>query len=199
MRQVRTINGTVIEEPQIEQFLFNDTRMAVVWLVVRVWLGWQWVTAGWNKVNEEAWVGGGAALRGYWERAVTVPEQGRPPIAFGWYRDFIQFLLDTESYTWFANLIAYGELLVGIGLIVGAFVGIAAFFGAVMNWAFIMAGTASTNGVLLILAVLLMLAWKTAGWYGLDRFLLPYIGTPWTRMEEGRADNDRNNQIPSSA
>jgi thiosulfate dehydrogenase (quinone) large subunit len=43
-----------------------------------------------------------------------------------------------------------------------------------------MAGAASTNAVLFTLAVLLMLAWKVAGWYGLDRFLLPLIGTPWT-------------------
>jgi hypothetical protein len=30
-----------------------------------------------------------------------------------------------------------------------------------------------------VLTILLILAWKTAGWYGLDRWLLPLIGTPW--------------------
>jgi thiosulfate dehydrogenase [quinone] large subunit len=29
------------------------------------------------------------------------------------------------------------------------------------------------------LAVGLMLAWKVAGYYGLDRYLLPALGTPW--------------------
>ena len=29
------------------------------------------------------------------------------------------------------------------------------------------------------LAVGLMLAWKVAGYYGLDRYLLPLLGTPW--------------------
>jgi thiosulfate dehydrogenase [quinone] large subunit len=28
-------------------------------------------------------------------------------------------------------------------------------------------------------AVGLMLAWKVAGYYGLDRYLLPLLGTPW--------------------
>ncbi|MCX6050344.1 MAG: hypothetical protein NT075_35050 [Chloroflexi bacterium] len=43
-----------------------------------------------------------------------------------------------------------------------------------------MAGSASSNAVLFTLAILLTLAWKVAGWYGLDRFLLVRIGTPWT-------------------
>jgi thiosulfate dehydrogenase [quinone] large subunit len=88
-------------------------------------------------------------------------------------------MLDNGWYSWFAPLIAVGEVLVGLGLIVGAFVGIAAFFGGLMNWSFIMAGSASTNGLLFVAAVLLILAWKVAGYYGLDRFLLPRLGVPW--------------------
>jgi thiosulfate dehydrogenase [quinone] large subunit len=64
-------------------------------------------------------------------------------------------MLNNEWYTWFAKLIAYGEVLIGIALIVGAFVGIAAFFGAFLNWNFVMAGAAGTNAVLFTLAILL--------------------------------------------
>jgi thiosulfate dehydrogenase [quinone] large subunit len=167
-----------IQDPPIARLLFSDTRMAWVWLVVRVYLGYEWLEAGWHKLTPE-WLGGGEALRGFWERAVQLPESGRPPIAFDWYRNFIQFMLETESYTWFAKLIAFGEILIGIGLIAGAFVGIAAFFGALLNWNFIMAGTASTNALLFVLAILLMLAWKVAGYIGLDYYLLAWLGTPW--------------------
>jgi thiosulfate dehydrogenase (quinone) large subunit len=169
---------TEIQDPPLARFLFSDTRMAWFWLIVRVYLGWQWLSSGWGKLTP-AWLGGGDALRGFWERAVAIPEQGRPAIAFDWYRGFIQFMLDNGWYSWFAPLIVYGEILIGIALIAGAFVGIAAFFGGLMNWNFIMAGTASTNALLFTLAILLMLAWKTAGYYGLDRYLLPLIGTPW--------------------
>ena len=62
---------------------------------------------------------------------------------------------------------------------VGLFVGVAAFFGAFMNWNFIMAGSASTNGFLAVVAIFLVLAWKVAGYYGLDYYLLPRLGTPW--------------------
>ena len=37
-----------IPEPNITRFLFADTRMAPVWLVVRVYLGFLWLVAGWN-------------------------------------------------------------------------------------------------------------------------------------------------------
>jgi thiosulfate dehydrogenase [quinone] large subunit len=32
---------------------------------------------------------------------------------------------------------------------------------------------------MLLLAIGLMLAWKVAGWIGVDRVLLPALGTPW--------------------
>jgi thiosulfate dehydrogenase [quinone] large subunit len=42
----------VIEDPAIVKFLFTDVRMSVVWLVVRVYLGWQWLSGGWHKIFE---------------------------------------------------------------------------------------------------------------------------------------------------
>lgn len=73
-------------------------------------------------------------------------------------------MLDHQWYIWFSKLIMFGEALIGIALIVGAFVGIAAFLGGFMNFNYIMAGSASTNGLLFTLAVILVLAWKVAGW-----------------------------------
>ena len=176
-------SNRVIDEPAFVKNLLNNPRYSVVWLVVRVWLGWQWLEAASHKIGAEAWTGGGLALKGYWENAVMIPEQGRPPIAFDWYRDFIQSLLDAQAYTWFAQLVAYGELLVGIALIIGAFVGIAAFLGGLMNWNYIMAGSASTNPLLFVAAISLVLAWKVAGYIGADYFLLNFLGTPWNRSQ----------------
>lgn len=168
------------EDPPFARALFNTTRFAWLWAIARVWLGWQWIDAGRHKIGVEAWTGTGAALRGFWERAVQVPAPpARPPITFAWYRSFLQYLLDVGAYTWFAKLVAYGEFLIGVALILGAFVGVAAFLGGFMNWNFMMAGTASTNPLLFTAAILLVLAWKVAGHYGFDRVLLPVLGTPW--------------------
>lgn len=169
----------IFSDPPFVQNLFGSTRWAWLWLLVRLYVGYEWLTAGWHKVGDPAWTSGGLALKGFWERSVAMPAEGRPPISFDWYRTFIQALLDGGHHTWFAPLVAWGELLIGIMLILGLLTGIAAFFGGFMNFNFMLAGTASTNPVLFLLAVLLILAWKTAGWWGLDRWVLPKLGTPW--------------------
>ncbi len=124
-------------------------------------------------------------MKGFWTAAVAVPKgNAHPAVAFAWYRDFLTMLLNSGSYVWFAKLVVAGELLVGIALVLGLFTGIAAFMGGFMNWNFMMAGSASVNPMLFVLSVLLILAWKTAGWIGLDRWVLPALGTPW---EPGKA------------
>ena len=169
-----------ITDPPAAASLFGNTRWAWLWLIARLYVGYAWITSGLGKLSNPAWVLTGEALKGFWERAVAVPEgPARPAIAFDWYRLFIQALLDSGSYTWFAKLITAGEILIGLALILGIFTGIAAFFGGFMNWNFMMAGSASINPMLFTLSILLILAWKTAGWWGLDRWLLPLLGTPW--------------------
>ena len=76
-------------------------------------------------------------------------------------------------------LVSITELVVGILLIIGLLTGIAAFIGAVMNFSYVFAGTAGVNPLFIIISLILMLAWRVAGWYGLDRFVLPKLGTPW--------------------
>ena len=176
------VGATEVPPPALSRFLFHDTRSAPLWLVVRFYLGFQWLDGGFRKVTDSAWMADGAALKGYWTRAVAIdPKTGTGPINadYGWYREFLQFMLDQGWHTWFAKLVVYGEILVGVGLIVGGLVGIAAFFGALMNMSFMLAGTASTNPVLFALAVALMLGWQVAGHYGADRLILPLLGAPW--------------------
>jgi thiosulfate dehydrogenase [quinone] large subunit len=172
--------NVTIKDPPVAQALFSNTRWAWLWVIVRLYLGYTWIHSGLGKLSNPAWTQTGEALKGFWQRSVAIPEApAKPLIAFDWYRAFLQMLLDTNSYTWFSKLVTAGELLIGIALILGMFSGIAAFFGGFMNWNFMMAGSASTNPVMFVLAVFLVLAWKTAGWWGLDRWLLPLLGTPW--------------------
>ncbi len=177
----RTFEPTVVfTDPPIAEKLLNSTTYALLWLVVRVYIGYQWLTSGLGKIENPAWMATGEALKGFWTRAVAVPDApARPAISFDWYRTFLQSLLDSGSYVWFAKLVAIGEVLIGVALILGLFTAVAAFFGGFMNWNFMMAGTASINPVLFPLSILLILAWKTAGYWGLDRFVLPMLGTPW--------------------
>lgn len=186
---------TQIPEPPLARFLFADTRMAWVWLIVRLYLGYEWLTAGWEKltgysINIEsfgqpvkggAWVFSGhdgAAIAGFVKGALA--QAGGPhPAVQGWYAAFLQHVVLPHAAV-FAYLVTFGEVLVGIALILGLLTGIAAFFGVFMNMNYLLAGTVSTNPILGFLALFVILAWRIAGYWGVDRYLLPLLGTPWT-------------------
>ncbi|HEY1168161.1 MAG TPA: hypothetical protein VGE81_04155 [Candidatus Limnocylindrales bacterium] len=170
-----------VEGPAFSRYLFGNTRAGLFWLPIRIFVGFEWLLAGWGKLSGTGWTDGGASLLGFWKSAVAIPQTGKPSITFEWYRSFLQILIDNHAQGWFAWLITLGEMAVGIGILLGALVGIAAFFGATMNMSYMLAGSASTNPILFALTVGLMLAWRVAGYYGLDRYLLPLLGVPWRR------------------
>ncbi len=173
-----------IQDPPIARFLFGDTRMALVWFALRLYIGYDWIEAASHKVTDPGWVDTGKSLQAFWVKAATIPAPpAKPAVTFDWYRGFLQLLIDSGSSSWFGKVIAYGELLVGIALVAGAFVGVAAVAGAFMNMNFMLAGSASSNPILFLGAALLILAWKTAGYIGLDSILLPALGTPWKARE----------------
>ena len=169
-----------VEGPAFTRYLFSNTRAGLFWLPVRIFIGFQWLEAGIHKATGTGWLDGGKALEGFWKAAAAVPAApARPPISFEWYREFINLLLNNHAAGWFSYLIVFGEIAIGVGLLVGALVGVAAFFGALMNMSFLLAGSASTNPVLFTFAIGLILAWRVAGYYGVDRYLLPKLGVPW--------------------
>jgi thiosulfate dehydrogenase (quinone) large subunit len=172
-----------IPEPAISKFFFADTRIALLWLIVRVYVGWEWFCAGWDKLHNPVWVGAkaGVAVSGFVTGALQ-KVSGLHPDVQGWYASFLQGFVSQHAVG-FSYLVTYGEILVGAALIVGLFTGVAAFFGSFMNMNYLLAGTVSVNPILFFLQLFLILAWRVAGWYGLDRYLLPALGTPWQKGE----------------
>lgn len=168
----------IIEENPLSKWLFTNTTSAWIWLILRLYLGYTWLMAGIGKVTSDAWTGenAGAAVKGFMGGAIALAEDGD---VAGWYAWFLENLVIPNAVV-FSYMVAWGEVLIGLGLIAGLLTGIAAFFGAMMNMSFLLAGTVSSNPVMFMIAVLLIMAWKVAGWYGLDRFALPRLGTPWT-------------------
>ena len=185
-------NRQVVQDPPLARYLLDSPNSAWIWLIARVYLGWQWLQAGLHKITDPAWMNGGTALRGFWEKAVAIPAApAKPAITYGWYRSFLVTLIEGGHYTWFGKLIAIGEVAIGTCLILGLFTGVVAFLGSFMNFNFMLAGTTSTNPVLFAIATFLVLAWKVAGWWGLDRFVLGALGTPWGRRGAEQAGPQR--------
>ena len=167
-----------LNEPAVSRLLFADPRLAPLWLLLRVYVGYEWLTAGWGKLTSPGgvWVGekAGAAVTGFLHGALTKTGGDHPDVQSG-YAWFIQHVALPNAGL-FSYLVVYGELLVGAALILGLFTGLAAFFGGFMNASYLLAGTVSTNPVLFILATWLVLGWRVAGWWGLDRLVLPRFG-----------------------
>ncbi|WP_309572796.1 DoxX family protein [Deinococcus sp.] len=168
----------LLHEPSLSRLLFSDPRLAPIWALIRIYVGYEWLMAGWGKVTNPAgvWVGekAGTAVSGFLNGALAKTDGAHPDVQ-GWYAWFLQHVALPNAAT-FSYLVAYGEVLVGVALILGLFTGIAAFFGGVMNASYLLAGTVSTNPLLFILATWLVLGWRVAGWWGLDRWVLARFG-----------------------
>jgi len=199
------------EEPKLAKWLFGSSAAAWIWLIARLWLGWEWVQSGWGKVfggnitwrfwnwgdsaysltgsGSIGWirsgtVGGrhlevGDSVAGFAKSALATGTKGQhPDVAYSWYVNFLEWVRDS-AHTVLGPLVAIGEITIGIMLILGLFTGIVAFLGAILNFSFVFAGSAGINPAMIVVAALLILAWRNAGWYGLDRVVLPRVGTPW--------------------
>ncbi|MFN2233241.1 MAG: DoxX family protein [Anaerolineales bacterium] len=168
-----------IEDSPFARALFNDVRWAWIWLVPRLWLGWEWLKSGWGKLHNPAWTGtkAGTALAGFMQNALTKTAGAHPDVQT-WYAWFLQHIVIPNATLW-SYMVSWGEFLVGVALILGLFTGIVAIFGSFMNLNYLLAGSVSINPILFVPTIFLILAWKTAGWWGLDRWLLPALGTPW--------------------
>ena len=168
-----------IPEPPLSRFLFADSRLSWLWFLARIYVGWQWIEAGWEKVTGGGWVGTqvGMPLKGFLSESLQ-KEAGAHPDVSAWYGWFLAHVALPHAVI-FANMIALGECAVGVALILGAFTGIAAFVGAFMNLNYLLAGTLSINPPLFVIELFLVLAWRSAGWIGIDRWLLPWLGVPW--------------------
>ncbi len=169
----------VVSDPPLAQFLFGDVRLSWLWLIFRLYVGYEWLSAGLEKIQNPVWFGAkaGVGITGFVNGALQ-KTSGSNPAVQAWYADFLKIIVLPNAAVW-SYIITFGELLVGIGLILGIFTGIAAFFGSFMNVNYLLAGAVSTNPILFVIATWLVLAWKTAGWIGADHWLLPALGTPW--------------------
>lgn len=148
-------------------FIRNNKVVAGVLAFIRVYIGYQWLTAGFGKVT------GGFDASGFIQGAI-VNAGGESPTVQAWWGAFLEtFALPNAGM--FSFMVAWGEILVGIALILGIFTNFAALMGITMNFAFLFSGTVSTNAQMVVLTVFLIVAGFNAGRYGLDRWVIPFI------------------------
>lgn len=164
-----------VVSPAIPRWRAQVTELAPAgWLFVRVALGIEWIRGGWEKIGDPGWTAApvGKAVEGFLNGAIAKSTVGRYPEVPHWFHNLAQdvFLPNAELFTY---LVAFGELLVGLALLLGALTRVAAFFGVTMNATFLWAGTSSANPQMMLLGLAIVLAGRRAGAYGVDRWLMP--------------------------
>ena len=138
------------------------TSWQVAVVLLRAYLGWSWFVAGWEKVWSPAWRGTAPAVTGFLQGALKGSH-------FDWYRGLIESLFLPNAGT-LAFLVSWGEVLVGLALLAGLFVNLAAAAGIVMNVSFLLAGSVSTNATYVIMELILIATGAGLIW-GLDGFV----------------------------
>ncbi len=157
----------------------------IFWTVARLWLGVQWLMAGIPKAF------GGFNATGYIQGAIA-KASGENPVVQEWYGTFLENVV-LPNIKVFNFIIPWGEVLVGIGLILGALTIPALIAGGLMNFSFLFAGTISTNPNFLFVTFILLLAGRGSYYFGVDRFLFPYLKNRWKK----RHDKDKIHRIAS--
>ncbi len=171
----------------IERVIPSVWVRAFLWAVARIWVGYQFLNAGWQKLfgdEQAAFVGAhaGAGVSGFLGHAVSpAMTTGANPSVLGPYAWFANNLFIPHA-TFFGVLVAFGETLVGLALILGLFTRFAAFWGVVLNLMFLFAGATGLNPYMLTADLSILLVGASAGLLGVDSVALPFLHREWARL-----------------
>lgn len=159
------------------KFLRENVFVAGIMVVLRVVLGWSWLTAGWGKITN------GFDATGYLNNAVNNPVMDKATGA-ALYPTYVGFVENfaLPNVKWINIMIPWGEFLVGAGLILGTLTIAATCFGLLMNFMFLFAGTISSNPYMVVLGIFILLAGANAGKFGGDYYVLPYLKERFAKL-----------------
>ncbi|WP_442595727.1 DoxX family membrane protein [Neobacillus sp. D3-1R] len=167
----------------VVKWLRENTVAAGILTLMRLYLGYSWLTAGFHKLS------GGFDASGYLANAAANPVKGPDgSLVYGWYVSFLKSFA-IPNVDLFNTIVPLGEFLVGLGLILGCLTTAAMFFGLVMNFSFFMAGTVSHIPTDLFIGSIILFAGFNAGKYGLDYWVIPFIRKTAFKKEKALGQN----------
>ncbi len=164
MNKLNEIFGNPTERttPSALTWLRESRYAAIAWLAVRVWIGCMWFQAGWAKVfgaeNPYFLHNNGAGVAGF---------AGHGAAAYSWWGSIMHSFV-VPNASWIAVLVAFGELAIGLGLVVGFLTRTAAVCSLLLLFTYIMSGTASVTAFYALCALIVLATWRTSTWIGLD-------------------------------
>lgn len=175
----------------LKRIYTNKMVRADLWFFVRVYLAYEWISASAEKLGNgsAAWIGpqAGTAIKGFLTFAASPAQtSGDHPSVLGWYAWLINHVF-LPNATAFSYMVAFGELCIGIALGVGLFTRFAAFWAAVLNLLFMLAGSTGINPPMFTLELLILLVGGTAGVFGMDPVAMPLLKKGFNRIFRRKA------------
>jgi thiosulfate dehydrogenase (quinone) large subunit len=152
----------------------NSEWAKILWTILRLYLGYNWLISGFGKVfgaSKAVWVGAnaGVAVTGFLKGALAKTGGAHPDVQ-PWYAWFINHVA-LPNVKIFSYSVAWGELLVGIALILGVLTTYALFASLFLNFNYLLGGSVSVNPNFIIEALILLWAGRAAYYWGVDRFI----------------------------
>jgi len=175
------INKTKELVGMVMKWLRGNKYAAVLLTLVRLYVGWQWVTAGWHKITGATAFDASGFMKG--SLAKPILDSSTHENIYPTFTAFLQHVA-LPNVKLFNVIIPWGELFVGVGLLLGALTTVAMFFGLLMNFIYMFAGTVSSNPWLILLSFFIIAAGTNAGKFGLDHYILPYLHHWYTKGQK---------------
>jgi len=142
-----------------------------IFTILRIWLGVKWLTSGWGKITaDEPFNPSGYFMGALAEANVT----GDNPVVLPFWAWFLENIAVPNAEL-FGFLVSWGEVLVGLGLIIGCLTIPAIWGGMLMNMAFLLSGTTKTNPIMFTVGIILLWSSVAAWKYGADRWIIPFL------------------------
>ena len=154
---------------------FNQTTNLIYLALPRIVVGYYFLRVGMRKVNAETLSGHPLA-----EQLTRLTAMD----PFSWHRDFIMGVVVPNSQL-FAWLVAFGELAIGVSLVLGCLVRVSSAFGAFHNFNILLAvgipnGGAQIGVNLMFVVMQLMFLFSSPGRVlGLDSILKKHFPRSW--------------------
>jgi thiosulfate dehydrogenase [quinone] large subunit len=142
---------------------FRSRLASPLWLAVRLYLGWVWLHFGTGKIR------GGWLTMNPMESMLEAIAAGHTRTPFAFYRPVARLLLDAGADPVLSAAIPLAEVALGALFLAGVLLVPAATGGILLNLNLILAGIASVSfdGRIIVLQLLLLAAWRVAGYLGL--------------------------------
>lgn len=159
------------------KFIRENVYVSFMLTILRIFIGWQWLNAGWSKITS-----GKFDASGFITDAIG-KVTGEHPSVQSWWAEFLgMFALPNVGI--FNILVPWGEFLVGLGLLLGTFTTFAVLMGVLMNFSYMFSGATSTNPQMILIEIFILVAGFNAGRIGLDHWIIPFLRKQILRKKE---------------